>query len=117
MTQSTDELAALRRRSRAQWLFRGLLEDENNRSLSIAELCRRAGYNGSTKPWFRALNDEGFRAHLKSIGVPVRRRNVAPLPSGPVPLADPDEVWCADPAIFLLTVDRALSILSVLLDG
>jgi hypothetical protein len=97
MTQAArDDLAALRKRSRAQWLFRALLEDEGNRSLSVVELCRRAGYTSTTKPWFRALNDEVFRAHLESIGVPVRRRDGKQEPPGLVPLADPDEVWRSD---------------------
>jgi integrase len=97
MTQAArDDPAALRRRSRAQWLFRALLEDEGNRSLSVVELCRRAGYTSTTKPWFRALNDEGFRSHLESIGVPVRRRDGKQEPPGLVPLADPDEVWRSD---------------------
>ena len=68
MTQpASSELSVMRKRSRAQWLFRALLEDEQNRSLSVVELCRRAGYTNTTKPWFRALNDEDIRAHLESI--------------------------------------------------
>ena len=97
MTQpASSELSVMRKRSRAQWLFRALLEDEQNRSLSVVELCRRAGYTNTTKPWFRALNDEDFRAHLESIGVPVWRRDTRPLPPGLVPLGDPDEVWRSD---------------------
>ena len=91
-----DQLASIRRRSRAQWVFRALLEDEANRSLSVAELCRRAGYRKTTKPWFRALKDEDFRVHLESIGMPVWRREGPPRRPGPVPLADPDEVWRSD---------------------
>ena len=91
-----DHLLSLRRRSRAQWVFRALLEDEANQSLSVAELCRRAGYSNSNKPWFRALKDEDFRAHLENIGLPVWRREDSPARPGPVPLADPDEVWRAD---------------------
>src|ERR1700730_14134291 len=97
MTQPAgNDLPTMRKRSRAQWLFRALLEDEQNRSLSVVELCRRAGYTSTTKPWFRALNDEDFRTHLESIGVPVWRRDRQPLPPGLVPLADPDEVWRGD---------------------
>jgi hypothetical protein len=93
---ASDKVAAIRGRSKAQWLFRALLEDEGNRSLSVVELCRRAGYTSTTKPWFRCLNDEGFRAYLESIGVPVWRHDVQSLPPGLVPLADPDEVWRSD---------------------
>src|SRR5918999_1908255 len=69
---------------------------KENRSLSVVELCRRAGYTSSTKPWFRALKDEDFREHLISIGVPVWRRTEKQSPPGLVPLADPDEVWRSD---------------------
>lgn len=49
MTQlTTEDVSALRRRSRAQWVFRALLEDEANRSVSVTELCRRAGYQRTT---------------------------------------------------------------------
>ena len=41
MTEAVNELAAMRKRSRAQWLFRALLEDEKNRTLSVVELPTR----------------------------------------------------------------------------
>ena len=86
MTQVTQK------RTKAQWRFWILLQDEQNRSLSVVELCRRAGYVG-TKQWFTALKDEDFRAQLESLGVPTRRNEV--FVPGPVALEHPDKVYFA----------------------
>jgi hypothetical protein len=42
-----------------------LLQDEVNRSLSVVELSRRAGYAGP-RQWFKALEDESFRAEIET---------------------------------------------------
>src|SRR6266508_2909835 len=103
MTQMTqDESGILEKRTKAQWRFWLLLQDEQNRSLSVVELCRRAGYAG-TKQWFTSLKDEGFRAQLESLGVPTRRREV--FVPGPVTLEDPDKVWGRD-RVDLRRLDR-----------
>ncbi len=86
-------MAILQQRTKAQWRFWILLQDEQNRSLSVVELCRRAGYTG-TKQWFTSLKDEGFRAQLESLGVPTRRKGI--FVPGPVTLEDPDKVWSRD---------------------
>lgn len=94
MTQTTqEELAILQKRTKPQWRFWILLQDEQNRSLSVVELCRRAGYT-CTKPWFNSLKDEGFRSQLESLGVQTRRNEV--FVPGPVRLEDPDKVWSRD---------------------
>jgi hypothetical protein len=90
-----EELKFLQDRTKAQWRFWIFLQDEENRSLSIVELCRRAGYAG-TKQWFTALNDEGFRAEIERLGVRAPRRKDEIFITGPVALEDPDKVWSRD---------------------
>ena len=61
------------------------LQDDENRSLSVVELCRRLGYAG-TKQWFTAFKDEAFRAEMVSIGVRVPRRQEEIFIPGPIAL-------------------------------
>ena len=69
---SPQELEFLQKWTKAQWQFWILLQDEANRSLAVADICRRLGYTG-TKQWFRALKDEAFRAQMVRLGVRVPR--------------------------------------------
>ena len=90
-----QELEFLQKRTRAQWRFWILLQDEEHRSLSVVELSRRAGY-ASTRQWFKALEDEGFRAEIEGLGVRAPRRQDEIFIPGPVALEDPDKVWSRD---------------------
>ena len=85
----------LEKRTKAQWRFWIFLQDEENRSLSVVELCRRLGYTG-TKQWFTALKDEAFRAEMVKLGVRVPRRKEEIFVPGPLALEDPDTVWSRD---------------------
>lgn len=90
-----EELEFLKKRTKAQWRFWMLLQNEENRSLSVVELCRHAGY-ATTRQWFKALKDERFRAEIESLGMrPPRRCDEIFIP-GPVALEDPDKVWNRD---------------------
>ena len=94
---SPEELEFLQKWTRAQWRFWIFLQDEQNRSLSVADRCRRLGYTG-TKQWFRALKDEAFRAAMVRLGVrvpPPRSKDEIFIP-GPIALEDPDKVWSRD---------------------
>ena len=87
----------LQKWTKAQWRFWIFLQDEQNRSLSVADLCRQLGYTG-TKQWFRALKDEAFRAEMVRLGVRVpgpRSKDEIFIP-GPLALEDPDKVWSRD---------------------
>jgi hypothetical protein len=88
-------LEFLEKRTKAQWRFWIFLQDEENRSLSVVELCRRLGYTG-TKQWFTALKDEAFRAEMVKLGVRVPRRKQEIFVPGPLALEDPDTVWSRD---------------------
>ena len=90
-----EDLEFLQKRTKAQWRFWIFLQDDDNRSLSVVELCRRLGYAG-TKQWFTALKDEAFRAEMVSIEVRVPRRQEEIFIPGPVALEDPDKVWSRD---------------------
>lgn len=90
-----DDLKFLQNRTKAQWRFWIFLQGEENRSLSVVELCRRAGYTG-TKQWFTALKDECFRAEIERLGVRVPRRQEEIFIPGPIALEDPDRVWSRD---------------------
>jgi hypothetical protein len=90
-----QELEFLQKRTRAQWRFWILLQDEENRSLSVVELSRRAGY-ATTRQWFKALKDGGFRAEIEGLGVRAPRRQEEIFIPGPVALEDPDKVWSRD---------------------
>src|SRR6266404_948303 len=65
---SREELKFLQKRTKAQWRFWIFLQDEENRSLTVVELCRRLGYAGP-RQWFKAVEDEGFRAEIEGLGV------------------------------------------------
>jgi len=90
-----QDLEFLQTRTKAQWRFWIFLQDEQNRSLSVVELCRRAGYTG-TKQWFTALKDKGFRAKIERLGVRAPRRQDEIFIPGPVALEEPDKVWGRD---------------------
>ena len=92
---SPEELEFLQKWTKAQWRFWILLQDEVNRSLSVVELSRRAGYAGP-RQWFKALEDESFRAEIESLGVRPPRRSDEIFVPGPVALEDSDIVWSRD---------------------
>jgi integrase len=78
----------------AQEKFWSLLQEEGNRTLPLQELCRMAGYR-SMGPWYQALKDDEFRAHVEALGVATRRQVVYPTPL--IPLAqNADEEWSKD---------------------
>jgi hypothetical protein len=62
---------------------------------SVVELSRRAGY-ATTRQWFKALEDEGFRTQIEGLGVRAPRRQDEIFIPGPVALEDPDKVWSRD---------------------
>src|SRR6267142_1744631 len=63
-----QEFEVLQEPKKAKVPILNLLQDEEHRSLSVVELSRRAGYAG-TRQWFKALEDEGFRAEIEGLGV------------------------------------------------
>lgn len=65
-----------------------VLQEEKNRHLSIERICQLGGYRSDT-PWYRAMQDDTFRAHVEALGIPTHRR-VSPF----IPLAEnADEEW------------------------
>ena len=72
-----------------------LLQNEENRSLTVVELCRRAGY-ATTRQWFKALKDDRFRVEIESLGIRTPRSSEEIFVPGPIALEDPDEVWRRD---------------------
>ena len=59
-------------RSKAYQKILDLLQVEENRKLSITELCRKAGF-ASKKPWYQALEYPEFRAAVEALGVEINR--------------------------------------------
>jgi hypothetical protein len=80
----------------AQEKFWTLLQDEQNRTLPVLQLCQRAGYK-TTAAWYAAVRDEPFRALVESLGIIVYREDHESSPRGTIPLAsDPDAEWAQD---------------------
>lgn len=80
----------------AQEKFWTLLQDEQNRTLPVLQLCQRAGYK-TTAAWYTAVRDEPFRALVESLGIIVYREHHESSPHGIIPLAtDPDAEWAKD---------------------
>lgn len=64
--------AELPPRSQAPQRLLELLQVEENRQLSITELCQKAGY-ASKRPWYRAIEHPQFRAEVEALGVEINR--------------------------------------------
>lgn len=80
--------------TQTQAKFWAVLQDEENRTLSVSELCKKAGYRSNVS-WRKALKDLAFREMVLSLGVIIHSRE-KPI-EGIVPLADnPDEEWAKD---------------------
>ncbi len=54
-----------------------VVQHPENRTISGAEICRRAGYKDPC-PWQRAIKNERFVAELESLGVPIRKHHLPP---------------------------------------
>lgn len=59
--------------NQTQQRFLNLLQDAENRQLTVADLCQKAGF-ANYGYWYRALESPQFRAALAALGMAVSRR-------------------------------------------
>src|SRR6266851_2428670 len=63
--------------SKPQQRFFAVLQHQENRTLSGAQICQLAGYK-APGPWQRAIKDERFVAAVEALGVTIKRHHLAP---------------------------------------
>lgn len=62
--------------SKSQQRFLAVLQQEEDRTKSVTEICRLAGYS-SRAPWYQALEDERFTTVVQALGVATKRHHLA----------------------------------------